>query len=417
MGGMAMSDKRALAIIYLRTQGGGGALGVAAWMIHVLQDVYDVSVLTLDRCDPEKWNDRYGTSIRTEDVKWISFEAHHPKRAAFLKRLKMVTVDQYLAMKWSTSCLAGDVVRVSANNEMAFGCRGLQYIHFPMLTVSRPDLARLIGQPGTASKEVMARVCRLLFRVNTTDLKRNYTLSNSQWTCRAYEEFYGDGTAAGWLYPPCTMSGVPDHAEWLQRDPGIVIVGRLVPMKRVEDGLRIVRGLRDLGHDLHVHVVASGGDAAYRQRLQQEFGDAEWLFWEENISRDALLALIGTHRYGMHCNHNEHFGMATAELSGSGCLVLGHNSGGTCEILPDPAQRYRSVEEGMKRLVRMHTDPELQARLLALHRQHAQTFTAEAFSEHLKRWVAEFLADPSTSAALEQGPRVSPAPVLDLEGQ
>jgi glycosyltransferase involved in cell wall biosynthesis len=405
----SMDRKPAIGIVFPRPRGEGGALSVTAWIIHSLQDHYRLTVMTLDRCDPARLNAAFGTAIRADAVQWISFEDQHPKASTLLTRLDMVTLDQYACMRWAQSNLSDDMLPLSTNNEMTFGRRGLQYVNFPMLTVGRRDVARLIGQSGSFAKEILGRVFRFVFLIKDKDLRYNHTLCNSQWARATYEDYYGAGAAAGWLYPPCTMSNIPPHDDWLKRESGIIILGRLVPKKRLEDGLRIVRALREAGHGLHVHLVSSGGDAQYRKRLDDEFGGENWVHREDAISREALMELINTHRYGMHCNHNEHFGMATAEMSGSGCLVLGHNSGGTCEILPDEAQRYDSVEEGVARLAQIHTNAELQSRLLALQRDHTQQFNTDTFTHQVRRWIEGFLgAADSPSATSPQ-----PPPMLD----
>ncbi|MDE0839111.1 MAG: glycosyltransferase family 4 protein [Kiritimatiellae bacterium] len=410
-----MNSRPKIAILYPRTQSQGGALSVTAWMIHALQKHYRVIMVSLDRCDAERLNHAYGTAIKTDSIEWVSLEARHPRWAAFLVRLSMNTVDQYIMMRWAHRGFPEDVTLLSVNNEMSFGRRGLQYVNFPMLTIGRRDLARLVGQTGSWSKDFMGRVCRVVLGVRHDDLRINYTVCNSQWARAAYEEYYGEGVAAGWLYPPCTQAGVPSHEDWCKRESGIVMLGRLVPKKRVEDGLRTVQGLRDMGHDLHVHLVNSGGDASYRAQLEHDFGQSDWVHFEDNTSRERLLELVSQHRYGMHCNHSEHFGMATAEMSGSGCLVLGHNSGGTCEILPDAAQRYNTLEEGLERLLRLHTDPELQRRLLVLNREHSRMFSAEAFQQQCLAWVGAFFEDPDTQAPIQQGTVLDPPPRLALD--
>jgi glycosyltransferase involved in cell wall biosynthesis len=394
----SMDRKPAIGIVFPRPRGKGGALSVAAWIIHSLQDHYRLTVMTLDPCDPARLNAAFGTTIRADAVRWICFENQHPKAAALLTRLDMVTLDQYACMRWVRSKLSDDMLPLSANNEMAFGRRGLQYIHFPMLTVGRRDIARQIGQSGSCAKDVMGRLCRLTFGVRDHDLHNNDTACNSEWTRSVYQDYYGENAHAECIYPPCTISGTPSRAEWTQRESGVILLGRLAPKKRIEDGLRVVRRLRDMGHDMHAHVISSGGDAQYRKRLDDEFGNDDWVHWEDDISRQALMTLLSTHRYGMHCNHDEHFGMATAEMSGSGCLVLGHNSGGTREVLPDAAQRYASIEDGVERLGRIHTDAELQSRLLATQREHAQQFSADAFTQRIRGWVEAF--QKSTSAPM-----------------
>ena len=59
----------------------------------------------------------------------------------------------------------------------------------------------------------------------------------------------------------------------------------------------------------------------------------EWIEFREDLSRDELNRLMGRSRYGIQAMENEHFGMATAEMTRAGCLVFAHDSGGSPEVL------------------------------------------------------------------------------------
>ena len=68
-------------------------------------------------------------------------------------------------------------------------------------------------------------------------------------------------------------------------------------------------------------------------RLAAAHGD--WIEFREDLSRVELNRLMGRSRYGIQAMENEHFGMATAEMTRAGCLVFAHDSGGSPEVLND----------------------------------------------------------------------------------
>lgn len=379
-----------IALIFPRTQNCGGALAVAAHIIDVLQDHTDLTVMTLDHCKPKIWNRAFGTRLSVQEIEWISFEESYPTLGKLLSLLNMSTVDQYVLSAWARHSLKSETIPLSVHNEMAFSQRGMQYIHFPMLMVGRRDLAKLVGQSGTRLKEIVGYACRLLSGVKMQHLARNHTACNSKWTCNVFREYYGEKLTPQCLYPPCVMSGVESHESWLNREHGVVMIGRLVPHKHIEDGLRIVQGMRARGHDIHLHLVSGGGDEQYRLELLKAFGDARWLHWETGISREELTKLVQTHRYGIHCNRNEHFGMVTAEMSGSGCIVLGHNSGGTCEILSLDEQRYESITTAIDQFEEIHTSNQMQKKILDFNREHSRKFSLKRFEEQLLKWISSF---------------------------
>ena len=52
-----------------------------------------------------------------------------------------------------------------------------------------------------------------------------------------------------------------------------------------------------------------------------------------HLPRSELEALLDEHKFGLHMMRNEHFGMAVAEMTAAGLLVLAHRSAGPMEIL------------------------------------------------------------------------------------
>lgn len=383
-----------LALCFSGPTGCGGAAGVLAWSLHALQQDYRLSVYTFEVCKHENWNSVYGTRLQPERISWHSFECAHPRWFNYMKAMDLSTLNQYALMKWAGSSMGKDSIPFSVHNEMAFPAPGLQYIHFPMLMTGRRDLSKQIGQPGTRVKDLFGSFCRWLFRIRQQDLSRNMSLCNSAYIEQIFKEYYGAGTSTRVLYPPCAMEDAHALPPWPSREDAIVCMGRAVPHKRLEDAIAIRALCERKGLSLTLHIVTPGGDPDYLNGLQTDTRGESRVVWHFNLTRNALQSLMTRSKYGLHCNPGEHFGMSTAELAGAGCLVFGHDSGGTREILPSDTLRFKTPEEAAAHIVDVHRDPAFRESMLAELAGKTEQFSSETFCHKLREEIRRFLDQP-----------------------
>ena len=102
---------------------------------------------------------------------------------------------------------------------------------------------------------------------------------------------------------------------------------------------------------------------------------------------------MGRSRYGIQAMENEHFGMATAEMTRAGCLVFAHDSGGTPEVLNnEPALLWEDEGEAVQKDLRPRRHFRSRSCLHALSslRTHAARFSTEIFAERVRDVVAGF---------------------------
>jgi hypothetical protein len=127
-------------IVHPHVVAAGGAESVAAWTLHALKDVCDLSLLSYEGVDCERVNRHCGTSLAPGD-----FEVHlvppfyrrlvdaAPTAGALLRLCAMMRPCRRLDREREF-----DVI-VSTTNEMDFGRRGIQYVHFPWMYLPRPE--------------------------------------------------------------------------------------------------------------------------------------------------------------------------------------------------------------------------------------------------------------------------------------
>ena len=112
--------------------------------------------------------------------------------------------------------------------------------------------------------------------------------------------------------------------------------------------------VRRRGHAVRLTIAGLDDSLVYDRVLRDLIArHASWITLHRNVERAALLPLIARHRYGIHANPREPFGMAVAELAAGGCLVFTPNRGGVTEIVRDPRLRFATTEEGVGKICRV----------------------------------------------------------------
>jgi glycosyltransferase involved in cell wall biosynthesis len=352
----------------------GGADAVCLHVCRALRE-QDVTLYTISETDPHDLGQLFGIEV---DVR-----VRHPPAGRALARAfataaphigPQLAARSALLARWVRPRLGEYDLVVSTANEFALPVPSVQYVHFPQFSLAACPPA----DPG--------RLNGLWTRLAGVDggLPENTTLAaNSGWTAAVVDALYGRRPSV--VYPPVDRieTGVP----WHEREQGVVAVGRLAPDKRVLDAISVVDGVRECGHDCHLHVVGSAAPAYrdYVNRVERATRRRPYVHLERDIDRDRLETLLGTHRYGLNTKPQEHFGMSLAECVAAGMIAFAPDSGGQVEILDS-------------RQDRLFDTPDEAADLLAaaVERGDRPTldrdrFASERFHEQIRALVAQRL--------------------------
>jgi glycosyltransferase involved in cell wall biosynthesis len=380
----------------------GGGNGVAAWMLQALKDDYEVTVYTWWPVDVDAINRFWGTSIRAGDF-------HATRVPTGLRRL--VDAPPLPLAMLRTAVMLNAVRRrvsdfdiaVTANNEADFGTVGVQYVHYPWNMFPRPVVDLRWYHFGFLLAPYY-RLCVGLSGFSADSMRRNVTLVNSDWTGRRAWARYR--IASRTVYPPVTNELSP--LPWQARTPEFVCVGRIAPEKEIERVLDIMAGVHTAFPAVRLHVVGTADNARYyRQIVRRIRAAGGWIELHENLSRDALSALIGRVRYGIHGMREEHFGMAPAEMVRAGCIVWVPDGGGQVEIVADPRLTYGSIEAAVAKITGTLGDPAEQARLRAHLATRAPLFSTERFVEQVRAAVAEAAQGAAAASSRKPASRAS----------
>lgn len=112
----------------------------------------------------------------------------------------------------------------------------------------------------------------------------------------------------------------------------LALVGLIHPSKGHIEALEALHLLRSAGHDVRLIIAGDGRDRDVLQRIQ-DLGLQDAVELPGFVS-DPYVVFLRAHALLM-CSRNEAMGRVTVEAMASGLPVIGHNSGGTPELVQD----------------------------------------------------------------------------------
>jgi glycosyltransferase involved in cell wall biosynthesis len=319
-----------VAVLHNTLDGRGGADAVCLHVCEALQAVHDVTLVTLSRSSLADLNALFDTDA---DVR-----VHRPPGTGVVCRAFDALPDRYGPQLAARSVLlrrlfaphAADFdAAVSTANEFDLPLPSLQYIHFPQF-----NRRHAVAGDDPRLEPLWSRLAGVGDRILPADAR---LLANSGWTADAVEAIYD--RRPGVLAPP--VDPVSNPRPWVEREVGVVVLGRLAPDKRPLEAIRIVDGVRARGYDLHCHLVGSTSTiyADYARRVAAAVADRPYVSLHRDAARERVTELLATHRYGLNCKPAEHFGMAVAEYVAAGMVAFAPETGGQREVLDGRSDR------------------------------------------------------------------------------
>ncbi|HJN91118.1 MAG TPA: glycosyltransferase, partial [Dehalococcoidia bacterium] len=196
----------------------------------------------------------------------------------------------------------------------------LQILHFPIYSI-REEHLKFLGISIRNRLHYLARVAytligRAICGWNRGALRRARTIVNSDWTGRIVRELYGV-TRVTRIWPKSNVLATPDSPQWVPfnaREDAFVMLGRIHPSKRIEQGIKVIERLRARQHEVKLHVVGIVSDEGYFERLRRRVEGKDFVTYHLGLSRADLEGLVLRCRYGLHAHEHEHFGIAAAEM-------------------------------------------------------------------------------------------------------
>ncbi len=406
-----VTRSRALAIHY-NVYYFGGAEYVCIRMLRALQQRFSEVVLLhaggpLDAARIEAWSGvRLDPArVRFETVGWPNWL----RRLARLSGVghQPILLQYALVLRAARSMTAGaDLVITTEGECTVSAASAIQYIHYPMFFHDRESLAHL-GASDLGTARWLVRSCYVLLARRVAGWRRSIvashlTLANSEWTAAEFRRRY-KGSNPQVLHAGAAVSLHPRSPEWVpfaQREDNFVILGRLVPSKRIEEAVEIIRRLRARGWELGLLIVGNDpGTDGYAARIDALLADKPWAQRHVGLSRREVERLVVRQKWGLHCYQFEHYGIGPAELQLLGCIVFVHDSGGQREIIANPAQRYTDLDDAVEKIDAVLSAPATHPGLLQKAQASSAKHTAEAFERRISQLIDEVMASTSFGKA------------------
>jgi len=379
----------------------GGAELFSFRVIAILQNRFD-EVVVFHAYEPPPFDvvqQRCGVRLDPERVKFV--------RIALPRSLDLITggrSDSCALLQYAVVVRAAQ--RAAPNFDLVASTfaecpirpeRMIQNIHIPMFVSDREGL-HYCGMDLSRGRRFLHGlyiwVIRRLTGGSIKRLARQYTVTNSAWTADQYRRIY-PGANVRFEYQGVHIGseeGMPASVPFEKRENRFIMVGRIVPAKRVARAIEIIDALRAKGHDVGLSIVGSG-PADYVAQIETTTKTKPWVSLHLDLGRNELEALIMNHKWGIHCYEFEHYGLAPAELQAFGCITFVHDSGGQREIIINPHQRYSDVPDAVSKIDSMLRSPQMQARALELAGEAIATHRDAAFVVHYERLIDEVMAD------------------------
>lgn len=363
--------------------GGAGAVGL--WTVYALKAKYDVTLVTTEPIDLDAANAFFGIRLSGGEFEHVEASTVPVIGSGFLG--KVSAVERWYSRRRHEYDLA-----IATRCEMDLGGRGIQYIHFP--TRDRGQALASIGQGSFNGplaywrKAVYAGVLNLLSGYARDRMLRNRTLTNSAWTADIIKTVYN--IDADVVTPP-VWNEFP-KVPWQEREEAFVSVGAISPRKGQLQQIRIVAKLRQSHPELKLYIVGRPADQEYANQVKtMVVRNSQWVTWNHDMDRAALVELLGRCKYGIHSMQNEHYGIAVAEMVNAGCLTFVRTGGGQEEIVGDPRLIYRDVEDAVAKI-----DPVLRSSVLQMTLRDAlsrRQVGPELFVQAILKTVSQELSE------------------------
>lgn len=379
-------------VVYHPYFGQGGAESVCMHVLEALQTEHNLTLLSMSDIDIAEQNEYFDTEVST------SVETTQCGAIGKVLELDMDMLDQILGRNFGRihAAVFNRVVKNQSEFDLIFSSHGelvtdlpsIQYIHYPWY--NRSELPETLETRST-SENLYNRLCHALAAHDDDEIRNQRLLTNSNWTANILQKLYGVRPET--VYPPLVTRDF-EPRPWNERDNGFVCVGRLSPEKNIHRNINIVEQLREQGHDVHLHVIGPTPKEAYGRRIKQLAVERPYVYLEGRISRDRLIELICTHRYGIHGMEYEHFGIAVAELVAGGTIPFVPNSGGQQEIVDQlDGVTYNSVVDAVEKADVILSDPDTQRSIKSSLADVEERFGPERFKRDIRNIVTEVLND------------------------
>jgi len=378
-----------VAIVHPQFIEGGGSEAPALWAAQALKDNYNVSIISMGKIDLDSLNKCYGTNLSSGEINTIAI----PIPLLFKNRFDALR--GYRLIKYCKHHASEYDLMISSYNVMDFGKKGIQYIsdfsfedRLRRAFDSKPKKLKSLFYRASPFRTLYLQLGLILGGTSKDGWKKNLTISNSNWSGKIMKEYYGIETKT--IFPP-VVNEFPD-IPWDSREEGFVCIGRLVPEKKIEQLIEILRRVREKGWNIHLHVIGTLNDSDYVKELQKLCRDnIGWIVMEGAMFGQEKAIFLSKHKFGIHGREREPLGIAVAEMVKAGCITFVPSEGGQAEIVDHDALTYDGIDDAVTKIDQVLRKDQKQNILRDHLKKQGQQFSVSNFMDGIKASVNQFL--------------------------
>lgn len=362
--------KKKIAILH-PSFGWGGAEAVCVWVIDALLDKFDIDLIVTEKnVTIYKINKFYETNFSDHDFNIINI--FFPIRGYLLQ--------SHLAQRYFKNNIKKYDFAISTNNEMDFGKKGIQYIHYPILEKKKKNILK-----KSYNKFVIT-----LSKYQFKGMQNNLTLTNSLWTKRQIKRIYNLESKV--LYPSL-VDKLP-FTNRKEKQEGFVCIGRITPAKELEKVIEILSKVKKIFPSITLDIIGYIEDKKYFKKIENVINDkSDWIKIKSNLSHKEIKESIIKFKYGIHGMKNEHFGIVILEMIKAGIIPFVANDGGQVEIVDEENLIYRDKEDAVKKIEKVLENNLLQKKILTKLQEQDKKFSKEVFTKQIKEIVNNFVIE------------------------
>ena len=166
----------------------------------------------------------------------------------------------------------------------------------------------------------------------------------------------------------------------------LITVGRLIPLKGQEYGIRAVKQLIDKGYAIEYDIIGNGPNLEALKRLSKALDIEKQVVFKGKLSQTEIKTQLSQSNIFLMTstvdenNRREAFGLVSIEAQAMGLPVIGFNSGGFVETIKDNQTGFLVKDKDVDGLVQKVEDLITDSNLLTKMSNNAKVHAHENFS-------------------------------------
>jgi glycosyltransferase involved in cell wall biosynthesis len=386
---MPTSTKRFSILVAHPWMGKGGSEATTMWVLQALQHDFEVTFVTAGPVDFDQFNLIYGSAVDSKRIKI--------KRAPIIpgirKGTQLVALQHAIFHRFCNKIGSQFDLCISGYNFVTFGKPAIQLVGDLSFSEELRQKFYVQGfqkltHRNTLLRAVYLKLKKMVWNTDYSFFLGDAVVANSSWTAANLQRFCHLKSQV--VFPPVK---VPANKDFSARSNGygFFYIGRISPEKEIEKIISILDKVRGHGFPVTLELAGNSGATAYEKLILSQASEKAWIKDLGYLSGEEKEAAFARNSYGIQACQCEAFGIAAAEMASRGCLPLVAAGSGSAEIVAFPELQYDSVDDAVKKIIKLLEFPKLTDNLRNQVTLGTKRFSTESFVLNLREIVDRML--------------------------